>query len=173
MTKNIIVNSLIVAFLIFTSAYSFSQKTNNSSIKLNTVNVPGTSILMSIPTVFEYNDVQKAYVYKGASASITATELKTSLKSVTSKIDAKYFEKAGFKYIEQFNIKTNAGIEGIIYVSNAVLKGNTEKKEVEFQKLMLLAGNETKSVWITINYPTFAKEMLYETMISSLKSVEF
>ncbi len=160
-------------FLLVTMSISAQHKAD-SSYRLSKVQVPETKIEISIPSVYEYNEVQKCYVFKGAASSLTVKEIRgASFSKVITKVDAKYFENLGFTFQSQQSIKTEKGLDGIIYISTAKLKSKETNQELEFEKLMLLAGDETKTVWITVNYPVFAKQALYEIMTKSLLTVDF
>jgi hypothetical protein len=172
--RNYFQTVIISLFFLLVSLSISAQHKADSTYKFITVQVPETKIEISIPSVFEYNDVQKCYVFKGAASSLTVKEIRgSSFIKVAAKVDAKYFENLGFAYQSQQNIKTIKGLDGIIYISTAKLKSKETNQELEFEKLMLLAGDETKTVWITVNYPVFAKQALYEIMTKSLLTVSF
>jgi len=172
--RNYFKTVIFSVFLLLTAFTVSAQKKADTTYKLITVQVPETNVKISIPSVFEYNDVQKCYIFKGAASSLTVKEIKgSSFSKVSSKVDDKYFEKLGFIYKSQQTIKTVKGLDGIIYVSTALLKSKETNQELEFEKLMLLAGDDSKTVWITVNYPVFAKQALYDLMSKALLSVDF
>jgi hypothetical protein len=172
--RNYFKTVIFSVFLLLTALNVSAQKKADTSYKFVTVQVPETNVKISIPSVFEYNDVQKCYIFKGAASSLTVKEIKgSSFSKVSSKVDDKYFEKLGFTYKSQLTIKTVKGLDGIIYVSTALLKSKETNQELEFEKLMLLAGDDSKTVWVTVNYPVFAKQALYDLMSKALLSVDF
>lgn len=172
--RNYFKTVIFSAFLLLVSICASAQHKADSSYKLLTVQVPDTKVEISIPSVYEYNDLQKCYIFKGAASSMTVKEIRgSSFTKVASKVDAKYFEALGFTYKSQQNVKTIKGLDGIIYISSAKLKSKETNQELEFEKIMLLAGDDTKTVWITVNYPVFAKQALYDLMTKSLLTVDF
>ena len=144
---------------------AFAQNTNDTSNDYQTV--PGTNVKIIPPKNFLPNPQIKGFMHAGSSASIQVQEIAKPFKSVIAGINEAGFTSQGYTLKKQESIKTIAGKEGILFHLSFVTK------DVEYERLMLLTGDETQTVWINANYPKIADFLLFDVLNKSLLTVSF
>jgi hypothetical protein len=172
---NPIFSAILGLFIFCTPVITSAQDKPKDDVNAtSTVTVPGTEVTLTLPDVFQYNTTQAAYIYAGAAASIAIKEMNgTSYSTLSRSMTKGYIESQGMKYIESSEINTAAGMKGTLYVVQFSAQGLEDKKNVDFERMMFFTGNDTKSVWITMNYPVITKSLLESVLRESLMTIKF
>jgi|WetSurMetagenome_2_1015567.scaffolds.fasta_scaffold453712_1 hypothetical protein len=169
----------LVAFLglliLYNTGSVYAQEKPEDAIQNRTrIEVAGTSVKLTLPDVFVFDQSQAAYIYAGASASITIKELNgTAYNSVIKGITKSYIESQGMKLVESQDVTTNTGKKAKQFIVSFSVPNPEKGSPVDFERIIFFTGNDNKTVWVTVNYPLITKGVLGDVLRSSILSVEF
>jgi hypothetical protein len=134
--------------------------------------VPGTGINIALPEAFAYDAEQSAFIYPGAAASIYFREIPgTPCHMLTSDATLQHLEQQGIIVSESQGFATESGLKGTVYFGSfsAVASNGSP---ADFDRIICFTGNSDMCVWITINYPAFAGELLKDMLLACLQTID-
>jgi hypothetical protein len=130
--------------------------------------INNTSIRITPPKAFRKDDKQENLLIQDwTSSNILVQELPISYKKMLVGINKETFGKQGFEYISAYDVFTKSGNEGKLFVLSF------KTGEWEYERLVLLSGDDKKTAWISANYPVIMRHLLYEILESSILNIEF
>jgi hypothetical protein len=132
------------------------------------VSVPGTHISMIPPEHFLISEQLPGFLHVGSSATIQVSEIVgTSYVMIESAFTEESFKEQNFTLIEKNEIETSSGSSGVLYR----LRFNSNG--VDYERLMLFAGDYNNTIWINANYPAISYKMLYKNLEKSLLTAQY
>src|SRR3989339_842379 len=153
---------------VFMFLYCFHSFAQNSSDELQDYQTaPGTNVKIIPPRNFQPHLSVKGFMHAGSSASIQVQEIAKPFKSIIAEINDATFTSQGYTIIKQESVKTNTLKDAMLY------HVSFKTKDVEYERLMLLTGDEKNTVWINANYPKITDFLLFDVLKKSLLSVIF
>jgi len=164
----------LIYLIISIFSFVFSQE-NNVETQTSFYQVPGTDVKITPPEYFVALPVQNTLIHPPTSASIQINEIDGSAyKLVVRNLTPEYIEKQNAHFIKKENLTTNDGKEATLFlVSFTVTAKDSARTPVDYERIMFFTGNQNKTIWINANYPVIAKDVIYNTLIKSLKTVKF
>jgi len=171
----IAVTTIIIIFAgIFADLFSQAESVNDTSANMY-YHVPGTDVLIKPPKYFMALPVQNTLLHPPTSPSLQINEIDGSAyKLVVQKLTPQYIENQNAHFIKKETITTNQGKEATLFlVSFTVEAKDSARTPVNYERIMFFTGNYNKTIWINANYPLIAKDVIYDVLINSLKSVKF
>ena len=130
--------------------------------------ITNTNIRITPPKAFRLDEKQENLIVQDWTGSnILVQELSVSYKKMLTGISKETFEKQGFEYISAYDVFTKSGNEGKLFVLSF------KTGEWEYERLVLLSGDDKKTAWISANYPVIMRHLLYEILENSLLNIEF
>lgn len=130
--------------------------------------VENTSIRISPPKAFRLDEKKSNLLIQDWTGSnILIQEINASYQKMLSGINKETFLKQGFEYISSYDVFTRSGYEGRLFVLSF------KTGEWEYERMVLLSGNNQKTAWISANYPVIIRHLLYEIIENSILNIEF
>lgn len=130
--------------------------------------INNTSIKITPPKAYRLDDKQdNLLIQDWTGSNILVQELSVSYKKMLTGISKETFEKQGFEHISAYDVFTKSGNEGKLFVLSF------KTGEWEYERLVLLSGDDKKTAWISANYPVIMRHLLYEVLENSLLNIEF
>lgn len=128
-----------------------------------------------IPPAYYMPFVQKdktGFIHKGAGSTIQVQILDGMIYSmIAGGLTAEEFLRQNATLKEHYTILTNDNQKAELFIVSFFIKALD--KDVEYERLMLLTGDHTRTVWVSANYPLMAKPVVFNVLKESLLSVEF
>ncbi|MDD2345983.1 MAG: hypothetical protein PHI36_07275 [Bacteroidales bacterium] len=130
--------------------------------------IKNTNIRISPPKAFRLDEKQSNLLIQDWTGSnILVQEINAPYKKMLSGINEETFIKQGFEYISSYDVFTKSGNEGKLFILSF------KTGEWEYERMVLLSGNNQKTAWISANYPVIMRHLLYEIMENSILNIEF
>ncbi|NLA25053.1 MAG: hypothetical protein GX879_08820 [Bacteroidales bacterium] len=130
--------------------------------------IPDTKISLIPPEHYMFSKDLKSFIHPTTSSSIQISEIiGTSYIMVSKGLSPEYLLEQGFVFKEKLDIKTNNGYDGYLYILGFSNKG------VDYERLMLLAGDYHNTIWANVSYPFVSKKYLFEPLKESLLTAQF
>ncbi|MDD2411713.1 MAG: hypothetical protein RBS19_08485 [Bacteroidales bacterium] len=130
--------------------------------------IENTNIRISPPKAFRLDEKRpNLLIQDWTGSNILIQEINAPYKTMLSGINKETFSKQGFDYISSYDVFTKSGNEGTLFIL-AFKTG-----EWEYERMVLLSGNDQKTAWISANYPVIMRHLLYEIMEKSILNIEF
>ena len=149
------------------SCFSQSSETKNKFFKATFNN-----ITIDVPEGFEALTNQNGFLHKGSASTLMVSEITNSPFSFTeSHFKSDNLEKDGAKLAEKTEIKTTSGQNAVLYTLNFTVKSKDNSSSIDFERLILVTGNETTTVVVVANYPVMIRKLIQEPLKASLLSV--
>lgn len=149
------------------SCFSQSSETKNKFFKATFNN-----ITIDVPEGFEAVTNQNGFLHKGSASTLMVSEISNSPFNFTvSHFNSENLEKDGAKLTEKTEIKTTADQDAVLYTLSFAVKSKDNSSSVDFERLILITGNETTTVVIVANYPVMIRKLIQEPLKTSLLSV--
>lgn len=158
---------------IFFSLNAVSQKfehdgdTNKSdTIRVIPQKIDADLSLITPPAGFVPTEQFNGYLYAQASAAIIMTMIEevNYLKICEGMTDS-YFAQNKLTKTGEGKFISNDKVKGQYYKCSFVLNG------VDYVRIMVFAGDLTKTLWLNITYPTKFEELLEEEIFSTIRSI--
>jgi hypothetical protein len=133
----------------------------------------GTSVSIIPPAHFKLSDKVNGFIHDGAATTLLI-DIKDKPYHILTEavIDEEKLAKQGVKLLSKETLNTNAGFSAtLLHVSFEVK--SKDGKAFEFERLMLITGNEKQTVTVVANFPVMAKKILFEVLKQSILTVEF
>lgn len=135
----------------------------NTSVKIE-----GTSITITPPKTFHFKDGSKnTFIQDWTSSSILVQEINASYEKLIPTITNETFTKQGYNFVSKYEVFTKSGNAGMMYVLTF------KTGDWEYERLVLLSGDKTKTAWISANYPVVMRHLLYEVLEKCVLNIEF
>ena len=160
----------LLTFLII-SLCGFSQE-NIDSVAYH---VPGTDISFLPPKYFIVLPQKNTLLHPPTSSTIQVNEIDgTAYSMLVKNITPEYIEKQNAHFISRKDTVTDDGKKATLFlVSFTVEAKDSLHTQLEFERYMFFTGNYQKTIWINVNYPVIARQVIAETLLNSLLSVKF
>jgi len=130
------------------------------------------NITLDVPVGFEEVQGQNGFLHKGSASTLMINEISNSPFSFTSDhFNAENLEKDGAKLIDKQELKTSSGQDAVLYTLTLSIKSKDNTTNVDFERMVLITGNENTTVYVVANYPVIIKKLIQETMKTSITSV--
>jgi hypothetical protein len=130
--------------------------------------IKNTGIQIKPPKAFRLDDKQdNLLVQDWTGSNILVQELQVPYKKMILGVSKESFLKQGFDFVSSFDVFTKSGNEGKLYILSF------KTGEWEYERLVLLSGNDKKTAWISANYPVIMRHLLYEILENSILNIEF
>ncbi len=130
--------------------------------------IENTSIRIIPPKAFRLDKKQgNLLVQDWTGSNILIQELNTSYSKMVLGITKETFLKQGYTFISSYDVFTKSGNEGKLFILSF------KTGEWEYERMVLLSGNNKKTAWISANYPVIMRHLLYEILESSILNIEF
>lgn len=135
--------------------------------------VSGTHVSMTPPDKFTYSPKLKGFVHPGSAASVTVTEAEgISWIQASQALADKNMSGQNTSIVSQEDITLKDGNTGRLFVLRLIIPSNdSTKQDLEFERLMLFAGDYHRTVILNSNYPALLRSLLYPTLRESMLSV--
>ncbi len=157
----------VLLFLI--SSACFSQNSDNSKFFAAQVG----NIGIDIPDGFEVIQNQHGYIHKGSASTLFITEMeKVPFSFAGQHFNNENFEKGNAKIISTQKVKTQDGNDAVLYTLTLNITAKEGNKTIEYERLILITGNESTTVFVVANYPVMVKKIIEEPLKASLLSVK-
>lgn len=118
------------------------------------------------PAGFDTTSLFNGYLNHNTSSSILISEVKgTNYISLKSGMTPEYFKSQNLVFISEEPFVSQTGIKGILYKASFIIK------EIEMTRYMLFAGNQAKTIWVNVTYPTQFTELLDEEIRNSMNTL--
>ena len=128
-----------------------------------------------IPPAYYLPFVQKdktGFIHKGAGSTIQVQILDGMIYTmIAGGLTTEEFLRQNATLKEHYTILTNDNQKAELFIVSFFIKALD--KDVEYERLMLLTGDHTRTVWVSANYPLMAKPVVFNVLKESLLSVEF
>jgi hypothetical protein len=154
--------------LIFVSLACTSQtnETKNKFFKATLNN-----ITMDVPEGFEAVKGQNGFLHKGSASTLMINEIANSPFSFSvNHFNSENLETDGAKLINKQDIKTSSGQDAVLYTLTLSIKSKDNNTSVDFERMILMTGNENSTICIVANYPVIIKKLIQETLKTSMLS---
>jgi hypothetical protein len=133
------------------------------------IKVPGTNISMVPPEHFIISEELPGFVNFSYSSTIQVAEVTgTSYVMISEGMTKENFEEQNFSLIEKKEVKLNNGQQGILYRLKFVTQDG-----IDFERLLLFAGDYHNTLCISVNFPTVSHSILYEKLEQSLLTAQY
>ena len=126
---------------------------------------PKTNIKFTPPKTFRADD-KGNIVHDWTGSSIQHTIVSTSYTKLIQGIRKETFEKQGYIFINQQTLSTKQSIEGTLYIVRF------SANNIEYERIIYFIGNESQTLWLSINYPVMMKSLLYEVFENCLLTIQ-
>jgi len=172
---------LIALIIICLNGYSqdstaqFQDSIHKPVIKLGErTAIKGTHISLLPPDKFTYSDKIKGFVHAGSASSLAVTEAEgISWIQACQSINQQTLNGQSVTLLTTEDVTLKDGTTGRFIVMRILLISNdSTKQDLEFERLMLFAGDYNRTVLINANYPALMKSLIYDTLRESMLSVE-
>ncbi|MDA3820213.1 MAG: hypothetical protein PF590_07135 [Candidatus Delongbacteria bacterium] len=131
--------------------------------KLDTVK--NTRVALIPPEHFVFAKDIPGYIHPGTSSSIQVKDIEGTSWPVIDKVMTKeHLEGQGVKLVSREEVELHSGLSGVIYTVSFETKG------VEFERMMMFAGDYNYTIWLNANYPVSLKKIIIKPLLSSLLS---
>lgn len=134
----------------------------------------GDGVKLSPPAYFLpfVQNEKQGFIHQGAASTIQVQIYEKVLYSyIAASLTEEELLKQNARLVEHSKVLTNDDKEADFFVIAFTL--NSDGKEVEYERMMLLTGDHTKAIWINANYPVLAKQILFNVLKESLLTVQF
>lgn len=129
-------------------------------------------VVLDVPAGFEPVSGQNGFLHKGSASTLMIEEIPNSPFSFAAEhFNASSLEKDGARLTGQENMKTSSGQDAILYTLTVPLKNKDNTTSADFERMVLITGNETKTICIVVNYPVIIKKLIQEPLKTSMLSV--
>ena len=169
------IRSFLPVVFIFMSHFCFSQDTVKAVVKLGErIPVRGTKVSIMPPDKFNFSEKINGFIHPGSASSIAITEAEgISWIQLCQNLSQNNLTGQNVTIVSQEDVTLKTGITGRFYVIRIMVHSNdSTKQDIEFERLMLFAGDYNYTVWLNANYPAMLKSVLYATLRESMLSVE-
>lgn len=159
--------------LFFSSLNAVSQNVENENItkdsetqyiipkKLN-----ADLSLITAPNGFVSAEQFNGYIYTQASAAIIMTMIEeVNYLKICEGMTSDYFAQNKLTKITEGKFTSIEKVKGQYYKCSFVLDG------VDYIRIMVFAGDLTKTLWLNITYPTKFEELLEEEIFTTIRSI--
>lgn len=174
-----------LVFLIFLSFLSqsvlFAQEENNLDMLVDTsyqyMDEPfdfGNNVSMTPPSHFLpfVQDNKQGFIHQGAASTIQVQIFENVLYTfIAESLTEEELIKQNARLVEHTQVLTNDDKEADFFVIAFTV--NSNGKDVEYERMMLLTGDHTRAIWINANYPLLARDILYNVLKESLLTLQF
>ncbi len=127
--------------------------------------VKNTKVALIPPEHFVFAKDIPGYIHPGTSASIQVKDIEGTSWAVIDKVMTKeHLESQGVKLVSREEVELHSGLSGVIYTVSFEAKG------VEFERMMMFAGDYNYTIWLNANYPVSLKKTIIKPLLSSLLS---
>ena len=165
---------VLFAFLSLISLRSTAQQAEVNVSQLSNVSVPGTNIKIDLPTVYQWDATQQAYIYAGAASSITFKELRgTAVKDLIKSMDQSLRKDTKLVTMNSSVLKTRSGAEAKQFVVTFPVTEKSGDKKTDFERIVFACGDAQNSVWVSVNYPVVTRSLLSDVLQSCLLTLVF
>ncbi len=149
------------------SCFSQTSETKNKFFKATFNN-----ITIDVPEGFEAVPNQNGFLHKGSASTLMVSEITASPFSfILSHFNSENLEKDGAKLTDKIEIKTTSGQDAVLYTLGFAVKSKDKSSSVDFERLILITGNETTTVVVVANYPVMIRKLIQDPLKISLLSV--
>lgn len=160
---------ILTLLLVIVSLNCFSQ-INETSGKF--FKATFNNITINVPEGFEAVQNQNGFIHKGSASTLMISEITNSPFSFSvNHFNSENLEKDGAKLIDKQTIKTISGQDAVLYTLTLSLKSKDNTTTVDFERMILLTGNENSTICIVSNYPVIVKKLIQEYLKTSMLSV--
>lgn len=160
----------IFTLLLIIVSLSCSSQTKETKSKFFKATV--NTVTLDVPEGFEAVQNQNGFLHKGSASTLMIEEISNSPFSFSADhFSAKNLEKDGASLIGQQNIKTSSGQDAILYTLTVALKNKDNTTTVDFERMVLLTGNETKTICVVVNYPVIVRALIQEPLKTAMLSI--
>jgi hypothetical protein len=127
--------------------------------------VKNTRVALIPPEHFVFAKDIPGYIHPGTSSSIQVKDIEGTSWPVIDKVMTKeHLEGQGVKLVSREEVELHSGLSGVIYTVSFETKG------VEFERMMMFAGDYNYTIWLNANYPVSLKKIIIKPLLSSLLS---
>ncbi len=162
----------IKIFTLLMIIVSLNGTAQTSETKSKFYKVTVNNITLDVPEGFEAVQGQNGFLHKGSASTLMIEEIPNSPFSFSADhFNSENLEKDGAKLISKQDIKTSSGQDGVLYTLTVSLKNKDNTSSVDFERLVLLTGNETKTICVVVNYPVIIKKLIQEPLKTSMLSI--
>ncbi|HOY33035.1 MAG TPA: hypothetical protein PKW80_14240 [Bacteroidales bacterium] len=162
-------NKFIILLLTMISFNCFSQTKESGSRYFK---ASFNNITIDIPDGFEAVPNQNGFLHKGSASTLMINEISNSPYSFTvSHFKPENLEKDGAKVTEMQEIKTAAGQDALLYTLTLTLPGKDNTTKVDFERMVLLTGNNNTTFCVVASYPLIIRDLILEPLKTSMLSV--
>ncbi len=160
----------ILTILLILVSWGCSSQTTETKPKFFKANVD--NITIEVPVGFEKVQGQNGFLHKGSASTLMINEIKNSpFVFSADHFNAENLEQDGAKLMDKQELKTSSGLDAVLYTLALSIKSNDNTTNVDFERMVLITGNENTTVYIVANYPVIIKKLIQETMKTSITSV--
>ncbi|HQI70200.1 MAG TPA: hypothetical protein PLT47_05585 [Bacteroidales bacterium] len=160
----------IITLLLIVASLGCSSQTNEAPKKFFKATV--NNVTLDVPEGFEAVTGQNGFLHKGSASTLMIEEIPNSPYSFSAEhFNATNLEKDGAKLTGSDKIKTSSGHEAILYTLTVPLKSKDNTTTADFERMVLLTGNETRTICIVVNYPVIIKKLIQEPLKTSMLSI--
>ena len=171
---------LISLTLVLLSLLSFNQLYSQDSIPAAAVKlgartpVTGTHVSITPPEKFNYSEKLKGFVHPGSAASVIVTEAENiSWIQASQSLTQSALNGQNASLLTQEDVVLGNGTTGRLFTLRIILASNdSTKQDIEFERLILFAGDYHYTMIINANYPALLRSVLYPTLKASMLSAE-
>jgi hypothetical protein len=171
-----LINTATALLLIFAFNLSYSQDTTVAPvIKLGIrTMITGTHVSLNPPEKFNYSDKLKGFVHPGSAASLMVSEAEgISWIQASQGLTQQALNGQNASILTQEDVVLDNGTTGRLFTLRIVLASNdSTKQDMEFERLMLFAGDYHYTMIINANYPALLRPVLFATVKASMLSAE-
>jgi hypothetical protein len=160
----------IFTILLIMVSWGCASQTTDAKPKFFKENV--NNITMDVPVGFERVQGQNGFLHKGSASTLMINEISnTPFNYSANHFNAENLEQDGAKLIDKQELKTSSGQDAVLYTLTLSLKSKDNTSNVDFERMVLITGNENTTVYVVANYPVIIKKLIQETMKTSITSV--
>jgi len=160
----------IFTILLILVSWGCSAQTTETAPKFYKAKV--NNITIDVPVGFEKVQDQNGFLHKGSASTLMINEVANSPFVFTADhFKAENLEQDGAKLMDKQELKINSGLDAVLYTLTLSLKSKDNTANVEFERMVLITGNENTTVYVVANYPVIIKKLIQETMKTSITSV--
>jgi len=130
--------------------------------------IPNTKIKMQPPEHFLVSEAIPGLLHPGTSTTVQVQEIiGTSYVMIQQAMTPEHFQSQGVTLVNTTEVNMANGKTGILYLVEFTVNG------VDYERLMLFAGDYNNTIWINANYPKSAKRLLQEILTQSLLTAQY
>ena len=166
--KTILKKSLILSVLVVTSISLFSQNV----AEYKTVSVPHTTVTITVPSDFNLIKGQPSFLHQATASTLQVKEVSTPYKVVVGTLSPESMAKNNEVWVGSEDAVMNTGLEAKWFFSTFNLTAENSSQAVPYERVMLLTGNESKTIWLIGNYPKSVasqmKDVIKKAMLTAM-----